>query len=100
MGNFLVKIWNKKQAQYHWIKTNKKMLEVIYRLKHDENKDVSNTLNGIKVEDIKKGLNYEDYSEILVPKNVNDEFDNKFEDLKTLLGYSPAMFNDKNIKTK
>ena len=100
MGNFLVKIWNKKQAQYHWIKTNKKMLEVIYRLKHDENKDVSNTLNGIKVEDIKKGLNYEDYSEILVPKNVNDEFDNKFEDLKTLLGYSPAMFNDKSIKTK
>ena len=100
LGNFLVKIWNKKQAQYHWIKTNKKMLEVIYRLKHDENKDVSNTLNGIKVEDIKKGLNYEDYSEILVPKNVNDEFDNKFEDLKTLLGYSPAMFNDKSIKIK
>ena len=96
LGKFLEKIWNKKQAQYNWIKTNKKMLEIIYRLKNDEAKDVSNTLNDIKVEDIKNGLKYEDYSEILVKKEVNKEFDNKFEEMKSLLGFSPAIFNENN----
>ena len=100
LGKFLEKIWNKKQAQYNWIKSNKKMLEIIYRLKHDEIQDVNNTLVGINDEELKKGLNYEDYSEILVLKNVNDEFDNKFEDLKILFGYSPAIFNDKNLNSK
>ena len=100
LGKFLQKIWNKKQAQYNWIKTNKKMLEIIYRLKNDEAKDVSNTLNDIKVEDIKNGLKYEDYSEILVKKEVNKEFDNKFEEMKSLLGFSPAIFNENNNKNK
>ena len=100
LGKFLVKMWNKKQAQYNWIKTNKKILEIVYRLKNDEAKDVSNSLNDINVEDIKKGLNYKDYSEILVKKEVNKEFDNKFEEMKSLLGFSPAIFNENNNKNK
>ena len=100
LGNFLMKMWNKKQAQYNWIKTNKKMLEIIYRVKNDEAKDVSNTLKDINVDDIKKGLNYKDYSEILVKKEVNKEFDNKFEEMKSLLGFSPAIFNENINKNK
>ena len=100
LGNFLMKMWNKKQAQYNWIKTNKKMLEIIYRVKNDEAKDVSNTLKDINADDIKKGLNYKDYSEILVKKEVNKEFDNKFEEMKSLLGFSPAIFNENNNKNK
>lgn len=100
LGNFLMKMWNKKQAQYNWIKTNKKILEIIYRVKNDEAKDVSNTLKDINVDDIKKGLNYKDYSEILVKKEVNKEFDNKFEEMKSLLGFSPAIFNENNNKNK
>ena len=34
LGNFFSKGWNKKQAQYKWLKTNKKILEMIYRLKN------------------------------------------------------------------
>ena len=100
LGNFLMKMWNKKQAQYNWIKTNKKMLEIIYRVKNDEAKDVSNTLKDINADDIKKGLNYKDYSEILVKNEVNKEFDNKFEEMKSLLGFSPAIFNENNNKNK
>ena len=88
----------KKQAQFNWIKTNKKILEIIYRLKNDETKDVTNTLEEINIEDVKKGLNYQDYSEILVKKDVNVEFTNKFEEMKTLLGFSPAIFNNSKIK--
>ena len=100
LGNFLAKIWNKKQAQYHWIKTNKKMLEIIYRIKNDEIGDVNKTLSGINIEDIKKGLNYDDYNEIMIRKDVNKEFDNKFEDMKTLLGFSPAIFSEKKENKK
>ena len=95
LGNFLTKIWKKKQAQYTWIKTNKKMLEIIYRLKNDEINDVNETLRDINNDDIKKELNYKDYSEIMAKKDVNKEFDNKFEDMKVLLGFSPSIFSDK-----
>ena len=95
LGNFLAKIWKKKQAQYTWIKTNKKMLEIIYRLKNDEINDVNATLRDINNDDIKKELNYNDYSEIMAKKDVNKEFDNKFEDMKVLLGFSPSIFSDK-----
>ena len=100
LGHFLLKIWNKKQAQYNWIKENKKMLEIIYRLKNDEDKDVNKTLSDINIEDIKKGLNYKDYSEIMVKKEVNKEFDNKFEEMKSLLGFTPAIFSDKKENKK
>ena len=101
LGKFLNKIWQKKQAQYTWIKTNKKMLEIIYRLKNDEIQDVNKTLSEINNDDIKKGLDYKDYTEIITKKDVNKEFDNKFEDMKVLLGVSPSILNDKkNIKNK
>ena len=100
LGRFLLKIWNKKQAQYQWIKTNKKMLELIYRLKNDEDKDVNKTLEEINVEDITKVLNYKVYKEVLAKKEVNKEFDNKFEEMKTLLGFTPAIFSEKKVKTK
>ena len=95
LGNFLQKIWNKKQAQYKWIKTNKKMLEIIYRLKNDESSDVNTTLKGINIEDVKKGLTGCNLNDILVKKDINKEFDNKFEELKSLMGFSPTIFSDK-----
>ena len=91
LGNFLDKCWNKKQAPFKWIKTNKKILEIIYRLKNDDFDEVKNTLKDINIEDIKKGLNYDDYNKIMVHINVNDNFNNKFEEMKVLLGFSPTI---------
>ena len=92
LGNFLNKSWNKKQAPFRWIKTNKKMLEIIYRLKNDKFKDVSNTLKDISIENIKKELNYDDYNKIMIHKDVNKSFDNKCEDMKVLLGFTPNIY--------
>ena len=92
LGNFLNKAWNKKQAPFRWIKTNKKMLEIIYRLKNDKFNDVINTLKDISIEDIKKELNYDDYNKIMIQKNVNESFDNKCEDMKVLLGFIPNIY--------
>jgi hypothetical protein len=33
-------------------------------------------------------------------KDVNKEFDNKFEDMKTLLGFTPAIFKEKKENKK
>ena len=95
LGSFLQKIWNKKQAQYKWIKTNKKMLEIIYRLKNDESPDVNMTLKEINIDDVKKGLSGSNLNDILVKKDINKEFDNKFEELKSLMGFTPTIFTDK-----
>lgn len=95
LGNFFSKGWNKKQAQYKWLKTNKKILEMIYRLKNDKIDEVKNTLNNINIEDVKKELNYEDYSKIMVQKNVNETFTNKCEELKVLLGFTPTLYGVK-----
>jgi len=95
LGNFLSKGWNKKQAQYKWLKTNKKILEMIYRLKNDKIDEVKNTLNNINIEDVKKELNYEDYSKIMEQKNVNETFTNKCEDLKVLIGFTPTLYGVK-----
>lgn len=95
LGNFFSKGWNKKQAQYKWLKTNKKILEMIYRLKNDKIDEVKNTLNNINIEDVKKELNYEDYSKIMIQKNVNETFTNKCEELKVLLGFTPTLYGVK-----
>ena len=95
LGNLLNKGWQKKQAPFKWIKINKKILEVIYRLKNDESNDVKNTLKDINIDDIKKGLNYDDYNKINTPKNVNENFNNKFEELKVLLGFTPTIYREK-----
>ena len=95
LGSFLQKIWNKKQAQYKWVKTNKKMLELIYRLKNDESPDVNMTLKEINIDDVKKGLTGSNLNDILLKKDINKEFDNKFEELKSLMGFTPTIFSEK-----
>ena len=95
LGNFLNKAWTKKQAPFRWIKTNKKMLEMIYRLKNDKFDDVKNTLKDINIEDVKKELKYDDYNKIIIPKNVNETFTNKCEELNVLLGFSPTIYGVK-----
>ena len=95
LGNFLNKGWNKKQAPFRWIKTNKKILEIIYRLKNDEIDEVKNSLKDINIEDVKKELNYEDYSKLMVHKNVNETFNNKCDDLTVLLGFTPNLYGVK-----
>ena len=95
LGNFFNKAWTKKQAPFRWIKTNKKMLEMIYRLKNDKIDEVKNTLKDINIEDVKKELNYDDYSKIMIPKNVNENFNNKGEEIKVLLGFTPNIYGKK-----
>ena len=82
LGYFLNKAWTKKQAPFRWIKTNK----------FDE---VKNTLKDINIEDAKKELNYNDYSKIMIPKNVNETFNNKCEELNVLLGFIPTIYKVK-----
>jgi hypothetical protein len=92
LGNFLNKGWNKKQGPFQWIKKNKKILEMIYRLKNDEFDEVKNSLKDINIEDVKKELNYEDYTKIMGHKNVNETFTNKCDELKVLLGFTPDLY--------
>ena len=77
------------------IDPNKKMLEIIYRLKNDESPDVNMTLKEINIDDVKKGLSGSNLNDILVKKDINKEFDNKFEELKSLMGFTPTIFTDK-----
>ena len=95
LGKFWNKAWNKKQAPFRWIKTNKKILEIIYRLKNDESNEVRETLKNINIEDIKKELKYDDYNKIILYKNVNETFTNKGEDIKVLLGFTPNLYGAK-----
>ena len=67
----------------------------MYRLKNDESDDVKNTMNDINIEDIKKELNYDDYSKVMAHKNVNETFTNKGDDLKVLLGFTPEIYGVK-----
>ena len=95
LGKFWNKAWDKKQAPFRWIKTNKKILEIIYRLKNDESNEVRETLKNINIEDIKKELKYDDYNKIMLHKNVNETFTNKGEDIKVLLGFTPNLYGVK-----
>jgi predicted transcriptional regulator len=65
---------------------------MIYRLKNDEFDEVKNSLKDINIEDVKKELNYEDYTKIMGHKNVNETFTNKCDELKVLLGFTPDLY--------
>ena len=81
--NFINKIWNKNKKEYEWIKKNKKILEIIYRLKNDKEIDVKKILEKIEI-----NINdIEDKEKVLEPNKVNNTFVNEFQDFKT-------MFND------
>ena len=96
LGQFLSKVWEKKQATFRWIHTNKRMLEIIYRLKNDEENEVKNCLNNIKLDDVKAGLKYDDYSKINMKKNVNETFTSTCEEVNALFGFTPIVFNKNN----
>ena len=96
LARFLSKIWEKKQINFKWIKTNKKMLEIIYRLKNDQVIEVRENLNNINIDDVKDGLKYKDYSKINMKKNVNINFNNKCEEVNTFLGFTTVVFKKNN----
>ena len=81
--NFINKIWNKNKKEYEWIKKNKKILEIIYRLKNDKENDVKKILEKIEIniDDI------EDKEKVLEPKEVNNKFVNEFQEFKNMFNF-------------
>ena len=95
LASFINTIWNKNKKEYEWIRSNKKIIEIIYRLKNDNGNEVNKCVEKI---DINMDL-IENKEKILEVKDVNFAFINDFSDFKKLFDYVP--FLGKNwIKNK
>jgi hypothetical protein len=83
LGSFISKIWNKNKKEYEWIKKDKNILNIIYRLKNDKENDVKKTVEKIKI----NTKDVEDKEEVLAPKKVNKKFKNEFKEFKKMFNY-------------
>ena len=84
---FISTIWAKNKAEYEWIKTNQKIIEIIYRLKNDKENEVKKCLDKIEI-DVNKIENKE---QVLEPKDVNKNFIGEFQDFKIMFDYVPFL---------
>ena len=107
LGNLLYKIWIKseKNEKYSFFKKNNKILEIMYRLKNDLDRDVRKTLQNIDSKYFVQ--NIQDFSgeKILKKKNVNSGFNDNCDEIKNIFGFSPPLLGtssviDKNHKKK
>ena len=83
LGSFISKIWSKNKKEYDWIKKDKNILNIIYRLKNDKENDVKKTVEKIEIniDDI------EDKKQVLASKKVNKKFINEFKEFKKMFNY-------------
>ena len=96
LSTFINKIWNKNKKEYEWIKNDKEMIEIIYRLKNDKEVEVKKCLEKIDInEDI-----IEDKNKALQPKEVNQNFVGDFKDFKKLFDYEPIISKNNSTKAK
>ena len=104
LGNFIYKSWIKSEKEkIDFFKKNNKILEIIYRLKNDNDSDVRKTLEKLDLGFIAKSIKDFKLEEIMFKKDINKSFNNRFEDIKTIFGFSPdclgnRWINDKNYK--
>ena len=83
LGTFISKIWNKNKKEYDWIKKDKNILKIIYRLKNDKENDVKKTVE--KIEIIIDVI--ENKKKVLESKKVNKKFNNEFKEFKKMFNY-------------
>ena len=86
LSKFLSKKWNKDKEEIRWIKDNDAMLEIIYRLKNDNDKEVKEYLENVNIENINI-INNEN-NEI---KNVNRRFTSTCEGMKNIFNFEPKL---------
>ena len=85
LSHFLSNIWNKNKDEYNWIKNDEKMIEIIYRLKNDNENEVKKCLENI---DINLKI---DEKKVLEKITVNDKFIDEFKNLKDIFGFEPFL---------
>ena len=97
LGSFISKMWSKNKKEYEWIKKDKNIINIIYRLKNDKEIDVKKYVENIDINSDKI-----DKEKVLEKINVNDKFINEFKDFKNIFDYEPflgkAWLNNEKIK--
>ena len=89
LSNFLNNIWNKNKKEYDWIKKDKKITEIIYRLKNDKEDEIKKCVEKIELNNDK--IDAEKVLEII---KVNDKFINEFKGFKDLFQFEPFLGKD------
>ena len=84
---FMNKIWNSNKKEYGWIKKDEQMIEIIYRLKNDKEKDIKKLMKNIEIDSNK----IKNKDKLLKSKYVNDYFVNEFKDFKKMFDFVPFL---------
>ena len=102
LGNIVYKSWDKvgKNEKYSFFRKNNKILEIMYRLKNDNDFDVRKTMENIDSKLLVKEIENFDLERILSKNNANEGFNNKFEDIKNIFGFTPDVIRTNSIKIK
>ena len=82
LSKFLSYIWNKNKKEYEWIKSDEKIIEIIFRLKNDKENEIKKCVENIEINTDKI-----DSQKVLEKINVNDKFINEFKDFKDIFNY-------------
>ena len=102
LGNLLYKIWIKseKNEKYYFFKKNNKILEIMYRLKNDLDRDVRKTIQNIDSKYFVQNIQNFSSENILKKKNVNSGFNNNCDEIKNIFGFSPPLLGASSIIDK
>jgi hypothetical protein len=102
LGNLLYKIWIKseKNEKYSFFKKNNKILEIMYRLKNDLDRDVRKTIQNIDSKYFVQNIQNFSSENILKKKNVNSGFNDKCDEIKNIFGFSPPLLGASSIIDK
>ena len=86
LSKFFSEKWNKGKEEIKWIKSNDKILQLIYDLKNDNDNDVKDYLKSIEIDKINV-INVEERE----TKDINKKFKCKFEGAKNIFYFIPPL---------
>ena len=89
LSKFLNKKWKSKKEKEKWIRTNETLINIIYRLKNDKDKEVKDSLNKVDINEINKDVINEDKNSEL--NDVNHAFTCRFEEMKNIFNFIPQV---------
>jgi len=95
LGSFISKMWSKNKKEYEWIKKDKNIINIIYRLKNDKEIDVKKSVEKIEI----NIDNIKDKKKALESKKVNKKFINEFKEFKKMFNYE-AFLGKTRLKKK